>query len=130
MSGSRDKCGGLTAKVEHVFALLPDLSDPTRWQPKLHDSYFINTVDGRTMPFTWRETSFDHLFWALGNCFPTPHEADQARDALYALAMDLHHRSLGSAARHGPGDASPRMARPRGGVVTAPNARRRVARLR
>jgi len=130
MSGSRDRFGGLKARVEHVFALLPDPSDPTRWKPIWHEPYFIITVDGRTMPFTWLETQFDHFFWAVGNCFPTRHEAEHARDAIYELALDLHHRSLGSAVRHGPGDASPRMARPLGRVVTAPNARRRVARLR
>ncbi len=48
MSGSRDKFGGLTAKVEHVFARLPDPSDPTRWKPTWHEPYFIITVDGRT----------------------------------------------------------------------------------
>ncbi len=130
MSGSRDKFGGLTAKVEHVFARLPDPSDPTRWKPTWHEPYFIITVDGRTMPFTWRATPFDHFFWAVGNCFKTRHEAEHARDAIYEFALDLHYRSLGSTARHGPGDASPRMARPLGRVVTAPNARRRVAHLR
>ena len=130
MSVSRDRFGGLTAKVEHVFALLPDPSDPTRWKPALHEPYFILTVDGRTMPFTWRETPFDHFFWAVGNCFTTRHEAEHTRDALYALALDLHNGNIGSAARHGLSDQSSGMARPRGGVVTAPNTRRRVARLR
>src|SRR5262245_14980115 len=127
---SRDRFGELKVRVENVFAHLPEPSAPKRWKPACNDAYFIITIDGSTIPFTWRNTQFDQFFWELGNCFQTRQEAEQARDAIHALVMHLHSSNIGSSAHHSPVSAWSGMARPRGGVVTDPNVRRRVARMR
>ena len=128
---SRDRFGELKVHVENVFALLPEPSALKRWKPALNDSYFIITLDGSTMPFTWNNTQFDQFFWELGNCFKTRQEAEQACDAIHTLVMHFHNSNIGSSAQHTPvSEWSATTARPRRGVVTDSNARRRVSWIR
>jgi len=76
--------------VENLLALLPDPVDPARWKPAWHEPYFLLTVEGHTLQFTWRASHFDRFFWEGGNCFKTQHEAERAHDALHEVVAQCH----------------------------------------
>jgi hypothetical protein len=89
-NGRSDGFDELKTCVENLLSLLPDPADPGRWKPARHEPYFLITVNGHTLRFTWRESQFDQFFWEGGNCFKTHQEAEQARNALQEVVAQFH----------------------------------------
>jgi hypothetical protein len=54
--GRSDEFDELKTCVENPLSLLPNPVDPDRWKPARHEPYFLITVNGQTLRFTWRES--------------------------------------------------------------------------
>lgn len=64
----------------------------SRWKPEQGEKYYRIAISGTTgigEP-TWHERQEDYKRWEMGNVFRTKKKAEQARDKVRSLLLNLH----------------------------------------
>ncbi len=62
----------------------------SRWKPKYGEEYFTIDSNGNIFSTDWINMLIDKRRWEFGNCFKIYEEAEQARDKVCSLLLNLH----------------------------------------
>ena len=62
---------------------------PSRWKPDMGGTYFCINYFGEILEGYFHKIHQDEQAWQFGNCFPTKELAEEARDRIKKLLMEL-----------------------------------------